>query len=86
MLKIWFMYDNHCFAQVKQRDRAGLIRRATELFEDDHYGSLFVRDEFDAIMRSFDLNGSGKPPSAKAIGEWADKVVAEESFRHRMHA
>lgn len=90
MLKIWFMYDNHAFATVEPRDRAGLIKRATALFKEDGCGCLFVRDE-GAEMQKLNLNGhqmgDGKyGVTAGEIAQWADDVMAEESFRHRMHA
>lgn len=91
MLKIWFMYDNHGFARVEPRDKLGLIRRAKELFAEDGCGSLFVRDEHDAELRSLTVNGhrlgNGQyGVTVDEIVQWADDVVAEEAFRHRMNA
>lgn len=90
-ISIWFMFDNHTFARVKSRDRNELVDEATNLFNEDGCGSLFVRDAWDAILKGLDLHGrplgDGHYGVLKAdVEQWADKVLAEISFHKLMVA
>src|ERR1035437_883170 len=89
MLSIWFMFDNHTFAKVSDRDREGLIRRAYDLFLRDGSGGLFVRDQNDCTIDKLTLSGCllsndkyGITPIQ--LEKWADEIMAELSFRTLM--
>ena len=86
-MKIWFMFSNHTFARLEPSSSKALITVARNLFKRDTYGSLFVRDEFDTTIRYLDLDGHGdkKGVSVVDLEAWADKVMAEVSFRKIMY-
>ncbi len=85
MLKVWFMFDNHTFARIEPLDRESLVKQATELFAEDRYGMLAVRDR-DAPLGSLYLHGNGKPADPTELGKWADAVVREIEFARLMVA
>ncbi len=91
MLHVWFMYDNHTFAKVQLAARDRMIERVVELFEEDGCGSLYVRDDMDATIRSLTLDGrclnNGKyGVPFREIAAWVEKVTDEQAFHKLMCA
>lgn len=89
MLTIWFMFDNHTFAKIHSRDREGLVREATKLFQEDGCGSLFVKDEFNATLKMLTVDGKKLTDGtwgvlASEVEQWAAAVVDEITFRKMM--
>ena len=90
-MNIWYMFDNHTFARIKETDREGILRRARSLLEEDSCGSFFVRDESDATLNKLTLHTRQLRPGEYKYGvpsaeleKWADEVMAERSFRTLM--
>jgi hypothetical protein len=72
MMKVWFMYDRHQFAQVgdSQTSRQNMEARAKELFAEDGCGSLFARTV--TGMEAAACNG--KPMADGTWGADADEL------------
>lgn len=88
-MRIWFMYDCHAFAQLKDLSRDVLAARARELFAEDGCGTLFVRDEYGGDLGSLTLHGRRQADGKYGISDnelhkWLDEVDAERSFRTLM--
>lgn len=89
MLKIWFMFDNCTFARVHLTSKDDMVRQAVELFKEDGCGGLYVRDNFEGLLKSLCLHGRRLPNKRYGmprveIEAWADKVLAEQSFAIQM--
>ena len=79
-MKIWFMFDNHTFAEIKERESESLAARASELFCRDGCGSLFARDDDGRPIDHLTLHGKRFPDgeygqTAQALRQWAVSVV-----------
>lgn len=90
-MKIWYMFDNHTFAQIKETDRAGILAHAERLLNEDSCGSFFVRDECDATLSNLTLHTQRLNKDSYKYGistarlkKWVDEVLAERSFRMLM--
>lgn len=86
-MKIWFMFDNHTFCEIKERDVESLAERASELFLKDGCGSLFARDDDGRSIDHLMLHGERFPDGKygqtdKALRQWALSVVDTEKALH----
>lgn len=90
MIKAWFMFDNHTFADIPLTTPSEVIDRVIALFQEDGCGSVGLHINGGTSDKHW-LHGHmlphgryGVKPSE--IAEWVEKVFEEVSFQSMMSA